>query len=77
MHEIKRVAEESTSGSENAGAPIAATNKLRHRLSTLPVADFSASSNVKWSAQPARPGRRATVAGEDFRSLETARRSLS
>ena len=26
---------------------ITATNKLSHRLSTLPVADFSASSNVK------------------------------
>ena len=30
-----------------ASARIAATNKLSHRLSTLPVADFSASSNVK------------------------------
>jgi phosphatidylserine/phosphatidylglycerophosphate/cardiolipin synthase-like enzyme len=35
---------------------MAATTKLSHRLSTLPVADFSASSNVKCRAQPARPG---------------------
>ncbi len=41
-----------------ASAPIAATNKLSHRLSTLPVADFSASSNVKCRAQPARRGGR-------------------
>ncbi len=36
--------------SQNRSAPITATNKLGHRLSTLPVADFSASSNVKYSA---------------------------
>lgn len=30
-----------------ASAPVAATNKLSHRLSTLPVADFSPGSNVK------------------------------
>jgi len=40
-------------------APIAtATNKLSHRLSTLPVAEFSANSNVKCRAQPARRGGR-------------------
>ena len=35
-----------------ASAPVAATNKLSHRLSTLPVADFSASSNVKCLSCP-------------------------
>ena len=34
-----------------ARAPVAATNKLSYRLSTLPVADFSASLNVKCHAR--------------------------
>src|SRR6266496_2619012 len=41
-----------------ASARIAATNKLSHRLSTLPVADFAVRSNVKCPAQPARRGGR-------------------
>jgi hypothetical protein len=48
-----------------ARAPVAATNKLSYRLSTLPVADFSASSNVKCRAR------------EVFRSLDlTSKRHL-
>jgi hypothetical protein len=46
-----------------ASAPIAATDKLSHRLSTLPVADFSVSPNVTCRAQPARPGRRGDRGG--------------
>jgi hypothetical protein len=34
-----------------AGASTAATNKLSHRLSSLPSADFSARSNVKCRAR--------------------------
>src|SRR6266550_1662530 len=46
MHEIERVTEESTSGRENAGAPIAATNKLSHRLSTSQLLTFLTSSLI-------------------------------
>ncbi len=49
---IKRVAEESTSGAKMASAPLAATNKPSHQLSTLPVADFSAGSNVNIRRNP-------------------------
>jgi hypothetical protein len=45
MHKIKRVAEESTSGSEDSQRAIAATNKLSQRLSTLPGAVFEVLSH--------------------------------
>ena len=48
MHEIKRVAEESTSGSDSQ-EPIAATNKLSHRLSTSQLL-FNASTIQRFTS---------------------------
>jgi len=56
-----------------ARAPIAATNKLSHRLSTLPIADFAASSNVKYRGQPAQSLLAAVSGGRKLSELRRDR----
>jgi hypothetical protein len=47
MHEINRVANESASGCEDGQRAHRGDKQAKPPLSTLPVADFSASSDVK------------------------------
>ncbi len=61
MHEIKRVANESTSRREYRGGVA---------IAALAVADFPGSSNAKCFAQLAHRGGRRFLARENLRSLE-------